>query len=182
MTGDALHGVPLGPPLPYGDQRHQEAHQFLVEEAHLLDGSRFEEWLALATDDIEYVMPVRVTAVKAIAEESVHSMDHFSEDHYSLRLRVERFATKHAWTEDPQSRLRHHVTNVRTFATGRDDELVVESGVLLFRSRGDQQPPDLLSAGREDVLRRVEGAWRLARRAVTVDEAVLRTQNLAIFL
>lgn len=171
-----------GLPLPYGDDRHQQAHQFLVEEAHLLDTGRFEEWLALVTDDVEYLMPVRVTAVKAVDEASVRTMDHFAEDHYSLRLRVERFATKHAWTEDPQSRVRHHVSNVRTFASGAEDELRVESAVLLFRSRGDQQPPDLLSAGRDDVLRRVDGVWRLARRVVTVDEAVLRTQNLAIFL
>ena len=169
-------------PLLYDDRRHHEAHQFLVEEAHLLDRLRFKDWFALLTDDIVYRMPVRVTAVKAIDETAVQTMDHFDEDHYSLRKRVERFATKYAWTEDPQSRLRHHVTNVRTFDTDRDDELRVESAVLLFRSRGDRNEPDLLSAGRSDLLRRVEGRWLLARRHIDVDEAVLRTQNLAIFL
>ncbi|MDG2114290.1 MAG: 3-phenylpropionate/cinnamic acid dioxygenase subunit beta [Actinomycetota bacterium] len=169
-------------PLPYSDERHQLAHQFLVEEVHLLDCGRFDEWLALVTDDVEYLMPVRVTATNDALEADVQTMDHFAEDHYSLRLRVERFASKSAWAEDPRSRQRHHVTNVRAFAGGVPDELRVESGVLLFRSRGDQQPSDLLSAGRVDTLRRVEDAWRLARRIVTVDEAVLRTQNLAVFL
>lgn len=171
-----------GRPLPYTHADHQLAHQFLVEEAHLLDELRFDEWFALLTDDIRYVMPVRVTAVKAVDEASVQTMHHFEEDAYSLRKRVDRFATKYAWTEDPQSRLRHHVTNVRTFATGRDDELAVESGLLLFRSRGDRNEPDLLSAGRADVLRRTPDGFRLARRAITADEAVLRTQNLAVFL
>jgi hypothetical protein len=54
--------------------------------------------------------------------------------------------------------------------------------VLLFRSRGDVHEPAVISAGREDVLRRVGGGLQLARRTITVDESVLRTQNLAIFL
>jgi len=168
--------------LRYDDPDHHAAHQFLVEEAHLLDELRFEEWFALLTDDIRYVMPVRVTALKAADESSVQTMDHFAEDARSLRKRVERFATKFAWTEDPPSRLRHHVTNVRTFATDDPAQLAVESAVLLFRSRGDVNPPDFVSAGRSDLLRRTADGLRLARRHITVDEAVLRTQNLAVFL
>ena len=168
--------------LPYSSEDHQLAHQFLIEEAHLLDSLQLEAWLALLTEDVEYRMPVRVTVVKAIEEASVQTMDHFAEDHFSLRKRVERFATSHAWTEDPQSRVRHHVTNVRTFETDRPEELIVESAVLLFRSRGDRNEPDFLSAGRRDLLRRSPDGFRLAGRVVTADEAVLRTQNLAIFL
>ena len=44
-------------------------------------------------------------------------MAHFDEDRYALDKRVERLLTEHAWTEDPPSRTRHLVTNVRTFAT-----------------------------------------------------------------
>jgi hypothetical protein len=40
----------------------------------------------------------------------------------------------------------------------------------------------VLSAGREDLLRRSADGWRLARRTILVDDSVLRTQNLAIFL
>ena len=169
-------------PLPYTSADHQAAHQFLVEEAHLLDTGRFDDWLALLTDDVRYVMPVRVTANAATPEAGVRTIDHFAEDRYSLTKRVQRLATGHAWTEDPPSRVRHHVSNVRTFATDAPDELAVESAVLLYRSRGDRQPASVLSAGRADVLRRVDGALRLARRHISIDDSVLRTQNLAIFL
>jgi hypothetical protein len=54
--------------------------------------------------------------------------------------------------------------------------------MLLFRSRGDTREPDLLSCGRTDLLRPGPGGYLLARREITVDESVLRTQNLAIFL
>jgi 3-phenylpropionate/cinnamic acid dioxygenase small subunit len=165
--------------LPYTAPEHQRAHQFLVEEAHVLDSGRWDDWLTLLTDDVTYVMPARVT-VPVTAEEPV-TIDHFAEDRYSLRKRVERMATAYAWTEDPASRVRHHVTNVRTFATDDPERFVVESALLLFRSRGDR-PHDLVSAGRTDTLVATAAGLRLARRVVQVDEAVLRTQNLAIFL
>jgi phthalate 3,4-dioxygenase subunit beta len=108
-------------------------------------------------------------------------MGHFDEDMYALRKRVQRLATDHAWTEDPPSRTRHFVTNVRTF---RHDEasLRVESALLLFRSRGDTREPSLISAGRADLLRPAADGLKLACREITVDESVLRTQNLAVFL
>lgn len=108
-------------------------------------------------------------------------MAHFDEDKYSLSQRVARFATEHAWTEDPPSRLRHFVTNVRTFVED-DRHLLVESAELLFRSRGDVNESALVSCGREDVLRWSEDRWKLARRSIFVDESVLRMQNLAVFL
>jgi phthalate 3,4-dioxygenase subunit beta len=168
--------------LPYTSDDHQLAHQFLIEEAHLLDTHQYDAWFELLADDITYTMPVRVTALKAVDEASVQTMHHFSEDRYSLRKRVDRFLTKYAWTEDPQSRVRHHVTNIRTFATDSADVLVVESALLLFRSRGDRNAPDLLSAGRTDHLRKTAAGLRLASRVIQADEAVLRTQNLAVFL
>ena len=168
-------------PLPYSDERHQAAHQFLVEEAALLDAADYHGWLDLLTDDIRYVMPVRVTTARGAGFDSLDGMGHFDEDMYSLRKRVQRLDTEHAWTEDPPSRTRHFVSNVRTFAAG-EAELVVESALLLFRSRGDTREADLLSAGRIDRLRLAEDGWRLARRDITVDESVLRTQNLAVLL
>jgi phthalate 3,4-dioxygenase subunit beta len=169
-------------PLPYSSDAHQRAHQFLVEEAHLLDTGQYQAWFALLTDDVEYCMPVRVTAVKAVDEATVRTMHHFAEDRHSLRLRVDRLLTRHAWTEDPGSRVRHHVSNVRAFATEDPGVLAVESALLLFRSRGDRHPPDLLSAGRRDLLRDTPDGLRLCRRDIEADEAVLRTQNLAVFL
>ena len=171
-----------GPSLAFDDQRHLTAHRWLVDEAYLLDTQDYATWLTLLTDDIRYVMPVRVTTALAAGFDTARGMAHFDEDKYSLDRRVARFATEHAWTEDPPSRLRHHVGNVRTFATDRPDELEVQSSVLLFRSRGDVREPSIVSAGRDDVLRDEDGTWRLARRTIMVDESVLRMQNLAIFL
>jgi phthalate 3,4-dioxygenase beta subunit len=168
-------------PLGYGDPAHLSAHQFLVEEAALLDAADYAGWLALLTEDIRYVMPVRVTTARGAGFDTLSDMGHFDEDWYALGKRVQRLATDHAWTEDPPSRTRHFVTNVRTFASG-EREWLVESALLMFRSRGDTREADLLSAGRSDLLRETGDGLRLARREITVDESVLRTQNLAVFL
>jgi len=174
-----------GQPLPYGDPAHLAAHQFLVEEAALLDAADYAGWLGLLCEDIRYVMPVRVTTARGADFVSLADMGHFDEDMYALRKRVQRLATDHAWTEDPPSRTRHFVTNVRTFsgeALLTTGDLRVESALLLFRSRGDTREASLISAGRTDLLRATADGLRLARREITVDESVLRTQNLAVFL
>jgi phthalate 3,4-dioxygenase subunit beta len=170
------------PSLSFGDERHQTAHRWLVDEAWLLDLQSYDEWLDLLTDDIHYLMPVRVTTALGAGYDTSPGMAHFDEDKYSLSRRVARFQTEHAWTEDPPSRLRHHLSNVRTFATEDADHLVVESATLLFRSRGDVREGALVSAGREDLLRRTPDGWKLARRTILVDDSVIRMQNLAIFL
>ena len=173
--------------LPFNDTRHLQAHQFLVDEAYLLDAQQYEAWLDTLTDDVRYVMPVRVTTARGAGFDASPGMAHFDEDKYSLSQRVARFATEHAWTEDPPSRLRHFITNVRTFECDDPDDgehLIVESAELLFRSRGDVNESALVSCGREDLLRRCDGTagWKLARRRIIADESVLRMQNLAVFL
>jgi phthalate 3,4-dioxygenase beta subunit len=175
-------------PLPFNDIRHLQAHQFLVDEAYLLDAQRYDAWLDTLTDDVRYVMPVRVTTARGAGFDTSPGMAHFDEDKYSLSQRVARFATEHAWTEDPPSRLRHFITNVRAFECDDPNDgahLLVESAELLFRSRGDVNESALVSCGREDLLRwsdESKQTLQLARRKIIADESVLRMQNLAVFL
>ena len=171
-----------GRSLPFNDELHLEVHRWLVDEAYLLDEQDYDEWLSRIADDMHYLMPVRVTTALGAGYSTSPGMAHMDENKYSLSRRVARFATEHAWTEDPPSRLRHFVTNVRTFRTEKADEIIVESAVLLFRSRGDVGEAATVSAGREDLLRRTGTGWQLARRTIMLDEAVIRMQNLAIFL
>jgi phthalate 3,4-dioxygenase subunit beta len=171
-----------GRSLPFSDERHLVAHRWLVDEAYLLDAQDYDSWLDLLTDDVRYHMPVRVTTARGAGFDTAPGMAHLDEDKYSLSRRVARFRTEHAWTEDPPSRQRHFVANVRTFATQDADHIVAESAVLLFRSRGDVNDAALVSAVREDLLRWDGQRWLLASRTITVDESVIRMQNLAVFL
>lgn len=168
--------------LSSGSDEYARAVDFLYREAELLDHRKHREWLGLLADDIQYVVPVRVTSPHSLDDSALDTMSHFDEDLYSLTKRVERFETEHAWAEDPPSRTRRFVTNVRCWKTDVAGEMLVRCNLLLFRSRGDVLGPDLLSAERTDLVRETNGGLLLARREVLLDESVLRTQNLAIFL
>lgn len=163
------------------DPDYHAVAEFLYREAELLDERRWREWLALLADEVTYEMPVRVTRAHSLEGSVLTDMDHFREDRFTLEKRVERLETEYAWTEDPPSRTRHVVTNLRVFRSSSGD-LVAKSYLLLFRSRGDVRPPEWVCAERTDRLRRVDGQLRLVHRRIVVDESVLRTQNLAIFL
>jgi phthalate 3,4-dioxygenase beta subunit len=159
-----------------------DVQQWLTREAELLDRREFRGWLALLAPEIRYRMPVPVTTERRSAGHvPLGAMDHFDEDLYSLEKRVSRLEGSHAWTEDPPSRTRRFVTNVRVTDQG-DDEVEACSYLLLYRSRGDVRPADIVSAERTDRLRRTGNGWTLVARHVTVDDAVLRMQNLAVFL
>lgn len=163
-------------------ETYLEVMAFLNDEAASLDRGDARSWLAFLARDVQYRMPVRVTAAHTLAESLSTDMDHFREDWYSLTKRVERLETEHAWTEDPPSRTRRFVTNVQVWDDG-PDALLAKSYLLLFRSRGDVRPPEWLAAERTDLLRRSpEQRLEIVDRLVIVDEAVLRTQNLAVFL
>lgn len=160
----------------------EEVQEFLFHEAELLDEGRFEEWLGLMTDDVRYQMPVRMTRERGQGADLSPDMQFFWEDRATLGLRVQRLKTEFAWAEDPPSRTRHFVTNVRVRPGEAPDEIEVRSCLLLYRNRGDTAQGDLISGERRDRLRRVAGGWKLAGRSFVVDQAVLGTRNLAIFV
>jgi len=59
---------------------------------------------------------------------------------------------------------------------------MVRPNLLLDRNRGDAPQAGLLSAVRQDVLRRVNGSWKLVHRTILLDQATVATLNLAVFL
>lgn len=166
--------------LPFDDPRHLEAHRFLVLEAHLQDSRAFDAWLEILAPDLVYRVPVTTTLGAKPHKED--EMDHMTEDFYSLKVRIDRLKTNMAWTENPASRTQRLITNVACFATENPDETDVLCSFLLFRTQGDYQGPDFLAGRREERLRRTEAGLRLTRRTVVLQESVLKTQNLAIFL
>lgn len=160
-----------------------EITDWLYDEAELLDEGRLVEWLELLTDDVRYVVPIRIhkevtgdSRVTGVLDDSFH----LDEDRVSLQMRVDRVETGFAWAEEPPSRIRHLVTNVRVRReAGKEDEVRARSYVMVYRSRWDRPHYDILAGERHDVLRREEGAWRLAHRTVVLDNTTIPTLNLS---
>jgi 3-phenylpropionate/cinnamic acid dioxygenase small subunit len=160
-----------------------EVEDFLVREAELLDAGRYNEWLGTTTDDVRYVLPVRVTRERAAPSDILDGMCHIDDDRTMLELRVQRIESEYAWAEDPPSRTRHFVSNIRVRPhDGEAEEVTASSNLLLYRTRSDAAKYDLLSGEREDLLRRVAGEWRLAARTVMLDQTTVLTHNLSMIL
>jgi ethylbenzene dioxygenase beta subunit len=158
----------------------REVAEFFYREAELLDSHSLEEWLELLTEDIAYEMPLRLTRERGQSDIS-SQMGHFSEDRRSLELRVKRLGTDFGWAENPPSRTRRFISNIRVENTPNPNEVKARSYFLLYRSRGSSVEADLISGERQDLLRKLDGRWKLASRLIIADQAVLGTRNLAIF-
>jgi 3-phenylpropionate/cinnamic acid dioxygenase small subunit len=167
----------------------QEVEDFLYQEAELLDERRYDEWLDLFTEDTHYWMPMRrnVPADEPEREFTRAGTDvnWFDEGKDTLTRRVRQIRTGVHWAEEPPSRICHMVSNVQIVgAVGEGSppaEVEVRSRFLVYRNRVETET-DLLVGKREDVLRRVDGRWRIARRKVILDQSVLLAKNLTFFL
>lgn len=169
--------------VPVGSPDYNRIVEFLYEEAALLDQIRLQEWGALLAPDLVYTAPLRETrTVREQAATFVRSVQHYHDDYRSMMGRIVRLSGKSAWAEDPPSRTRRLVTNVLVHAGAKDGEFDVVSYLLVTRSRFNFDEYDLVSAERRDVLRRDGDSFKLARREILLDQAVLGTPNLAIFL
>ena len=173
----------------------REVEQFLYREARLLDERRFHEWLELFTADVRYWMGGRRNrypkSSKAIAildpdryvDEDLTEDDELAildENKQTLSARVARLDTGMAWAEDPPSRTRHLLTKIEIEQGDAESELEVYSNFIVYRSRSETEQ-DFYVGARRDVLRRVDGAWKIARRKLILDQNVLLAKNVSIF-
>ncbi len=176
------------PPAKLDDVLLQhEIEQFLYHEAALLDARRFEDWYALLADDLEYWMPVRSTRTREDMDEEFAKIGEgalFDDDKHFMGERIRKLFTGFSWAEEPPSRTRHLVNNVRILekTEGPDLGVKIECGFVVYRSRLASDV-DLWVGRREDQLRKKgsDGAWLIAKRHIFLDQVSLSSQNLSIF-
>lgn len=160
-------------------QRH-EFESLLIDEYWLLDEDRLEDWLALMADDIRYWAPVREDLNRGEEDfNRPHLLTHFDEDRMTLGMRVARLRTGSAHAEEPPSRLRHFVSNVKILDRRANDEVQVASNFMIFRSRSGRD--DSLFVGtRRDWWRATDSGWRLLERLIVFDHDLI--DNITVFV
>ena len=164
--------------------RHQ-VEDFYFLEAELFDERKLREWFELLTEDIRYWMPLRHNPLErpeSVSEELSKPGEtyYFDDDWKSLKIRVERTYSKIAWAEVPPSRTRHLISNIR-IKNDKGSELEVNSNFLVYRTRMESDK-DIFVGARQDLLRRVNGTFKIARRTIILDQAVLDAKNISVFL
>lgn len=166
---------------PDFDAMARKAEQFLGREALLLDERRFWDWFALLDDQMVYCVPVR-TVREAGADEFAPAGYRQRDDKSMLETRIKRLHSGFAWAEDPPSRTVRVVGSVVVDPTSDANVLAVDSALLVYRHRAQDEHGDLIAARRRDRIRFAEQGPRLLSRTVLLADTVLTTPNLSIFL
>jgi 3-phenylpropionate/cinnamic acid dioxygenase small subunit len=112
----------------------QDLIDFVVVEAQLLDAKRFDEWNALFTDDGYYWVPLVPDQ-----EDGVNHTSHMYEDKLLRDLRIERFRSPRAYSQQPPSRCHHllQTPTVQEFDLAAN-QFVVRTEFHYTESQGDE--------------------------------------------
>lgn len=165
-----------------------QIEEFLYNEAELLDERCFEEWLELFTEDVRYWVPMRrnVKFEELDREYTREGQDinWFDEGKDTLTRRVKQILTGVHWAEEPLSRICHLISNVQILQAAPSiadpAEVKVKCRFMVYRNRVETET-DILVGKREDLLRKVDGQWKIAQRKVILDQNVLLAKNLTFF-
>ena len=149
-------------------------NELLVEEAHLLDEWRLEEWLALFTDEASYVVP----GTGDPTADPKSTLVLIDDDRERLGWRVKRLLGGHAHREFPWSRTRRLVSNVRV--EGTEGALRATASFIVWRFRHGHADPFV---GRAEY-RIVEqgGRFRIAAKRAVLDHESLSPNGALSFL
>lgn len=160
-----------------------EIEQFLYHEQALLDDRRWKEWLELLTHDVRYFMPMaRNVKLGDEAREYTRELaevNWMDEGREGLARRVSQLLAGIHWAEEPLSRTAHLITNLQV-EERIADEVHTRCNFLVYRNRLETET-DVFVGRRKDVLRRVGGEWRIARREIYLAQNVLLAKNLTLF-
>ena len=166
----------------------QDIEEFLYQEADLLDGRKFREWLDLLAEDLVYFMPIRRNVKFGEHDERENTrqgegISWFDEDKWTVTKRVEQVLTGVHYAEEPLSRVTHMVSNVRLLdirpSAEDPHEVTVGCRFLVYQSRVEYENYTFIGR-RTDVLRRNGDSWLIARRELILEQNVLLAKNLSI--
>lgn len=116
---------------PMSTDEHRALEEFLYEEARLADSHRYEEWLALWTDDALYWVP----AAGGKDTDPLQQASYIYDNIVRLRTRVGMLMSGEKFSQLPPSGLVRVVSNI--FVEGQDDngDVAVNAKFILLESR-----------------------------------------------
>ena len=152
--------------------------EFLYHEARLLDTQRFEEWLALFTEDATYWVPLEREQKDPYETSSI-----IHDDRTLLELRVKQLRHPRAHARVPLARTVHQVSNVMVLGEQvgeKAGEVHVASALQVVEFRNEKQRH--YGALVEHRLRRSGTAFRIAHKRVDLVNSEGELDGIAILL
>ena len=166
-----------------------EIEEFFYQEADYIDERKFDLWLPMLHDDIQYFMPMRRNVKfgqHAERENTKEGQDisWFDEGKWTLTKRVEQIMTGVHYAEEPLSRTSHLITNVRILSHGVNEnnhELVKTScRFFVYLNRVEYEVNEMVGK-RYDTLIKTQEGWKVLKREIILDQNILLVKNLTTF-
>lgn len=154
--------------------RH-EVEDLLYKEAALLDEWRLEEWLEMLTDDATYQVP----PTDVPEGDARNTLFIIADDALRIRSRVKQLLGKSAWAENPHSRTRRMISNVRVLGIEGDD-IIVTANFAVYRMR--YESVDTYVGRYNYKLIRRGSELRIRERRVILDNEALRPHGKISFI
>jgi p-cumate 2,3-dioxygenase beta subunit len=148
----------------------EQIEDFLYAEAALLDEWRLQEWLELLTEDVTYFVP----ATDVPDGDAKDTLFLIADDALRVRSRVKQLLGKSAWAENPHSRTRRLISNVR-IREANGETVRIAANFIVYRMRLDQV--DTYVGRYEYILVQREGQLKIRERKAILDLEALRPQG-----
>jgi p-cumate 2,3-dioxygenase subunit beta len=152
-----------------------EVEDLFYREAALLDEWRLEEWLALLTDDAIYQVP----PTDVPEGDARNTLFIIADDANRIRSRVKQLLGKSAWAENPHSRTRRIISNVRVLETDGDN-ILVTANFAVYRMR--YESVDTYVGHYDYKLLRIGNELRIRERRAILDNEALRPHGKISFI
>lgn len=158
------------------DVNRQQLIDFVYAEARLLDEQRFDDWLALFTEDGRYWMPLVPGQQDPRLQTSL-----LYEDPLLLRIRIERLSGARTFSQQPKTRC-HHLLQQPTVeeADPAAKRYVVRTAFHYVETRLDRQ--NLYAGWTTHTLREEGGALRIALKRVDLVNCDAAFGNIDLFM
>jgi len=153
----------------------QMIEDFLYEEAALLDEWRLDEWLELLTEDATYEVPSTDTP----DGDPRTTLSLIADDITRIRSRVAQLLGKSAWAENPPSRTRRMISNVRVLQV-EGEAIHVAANFVVYRLRFEQM--DTYVGRYEYTLVQRNGRLKIRTRKAILDLEALRPHGKVSFI
>jgi 3-phenylpropionate/cinnamic acid dioxygenase small subunit len=157
-----------------------DIEQFIFREVRLLDERRFEDWMALFTDDGYYWVPTQFGQASPQAAASI-----FFDDRNTMLARVTRLLHPDAHIQAPVSHTAHLVSNIELapgtgHEAGDGSDISVYAAFLMTEYRSGE--PRQYAGRYEYRLRRAAGSWRMAMKKAELVNCNSSFTAMAIYL
>jgi p-cumate 2,3-dioxygenase subunit beta len=152
-----------------------EVEDLLYREAALLDDWRLEEWLEMLTDDAIYQVP----PTDVPEGDARNTLFIIADDAVRIRSRVKQLLGKSAWAENPHSRTRRMISNVRVLGCEGDD-ILVTANFAVYRMR--YESVDTYVGHYDYRLIRAGGELKIRERRAILDNEALRPHGKISFI